>query len=94
MLCYLQIRRLVAVTVMHVLFQGCQYTMRIINADGSEAEMCGNGIRCLAMFVKDDINIHKSNVENNEKRITCSFSTLAGKIVTEVRQSYGAPGDI
>ena len=24
--------------------------MRIFNADGSEAEMCGNGVRCLAMF--------------------------------------------
>jgi diaminopimelate epimerase len=27
------------------------YTMRIFNADGSEPEMCGNGIRCLARFV-------------------------------------------
>ena len=25
--------------------------MRILNADGSEAEMCGNGIRCLARFL-------------------------------------------
>jgi diaminopimelate epimerase len=25
--------------------------MRVINADGSEAEMCGNGIRCLARYV-------------------------------------------
>ena len=27
--------------------------MRIINADGSEAEMCGNGIRCLARYLAD-----------------------------------------
>ncbi|ASC72127.1 Diaminopimelate epimerase [Halomicronema hongdechloris C2206] len=27
------------------------YTMRIFNADGSEPEMCGNGIRCLARFL-------------------------------------------
>lgn len=27
--------------------------MRIFNADGSEAEMCGNGIRCFARFVYD-----------------------------------------
>ena len=27
------------------------YTMRIYNSDGSEPEMCGNGIRCLARFL-------------------------------------------
>jgi diaminopimelate epimerase len=27
--------------------------MRMFNADGSEAEMCGNGIRCLAKYVYD-----------------------------------------
>ena len=28
------------------------YTMRIYNSDGSEPEMCGNGIRCLARFLE------------------------------------------
>ena len=27
------------------------YTMRIFNPDGSEPQMCGNGIRCLARFI-------------------------------------------
>jgi len=27
------------------------FRMRVINSDGSEAEMCGNGIRCLARYV-------------------------------------------
>ena len=27
--------------------------MRVINADGSEAEMCGNGIRCVARFLAE-----------------------------------------
>lgn len=27
------------------------FQMRTINADGSEAEMCGNGVRCLALYV-------------------------------------------
>ncbi len=27
--------------------------MRIFNNDGSEAEMCGNGVRCLARYVRD-----------------------------------------
>jgi diaminopimelate epimerase len=29
------------------------YKMRIFNSDGSEPEMCGNGIRCLAKFMQD-----------------------------------------
>ena len=29
------------------------YRMRIFNSDGSEPEMCGNGIRCLAKFMQD-----------------------------------------
>lgn len=28
-------------------------SMRIINADGSEAQMCGNGIRCLGKYIYD-----------------------------------------
>ncbi|UCD35527.1 MAG: diaminopimelate epimerase [Nitrospiraceae bacterium] len=31
------------------------FRMRIFNADGSEVEMCGNGIRCLARYIMDDI---------------------------------------
>lgn len=29
------------------------FRMRIFNCDGSEAEMCGNGIRCLMKFIKE-----------------------------------------
>jgi len=32
---------------------GTDYSMRIFNSDGSEPEMCGNGIRCLARFVAE-----------------------------------------
>lgn len=33
--------------------QAADVRMRIFNVDGSEAEMCGNGIRCLAKYVYD-----------------------------------------
>ena len=45
--------------------------MRIINADGSEAEMCGNGARCFARFVFD-----KKIITKNEMKI----ETKAGLI--------------
>ncbi|MGC8849330.1 MAG: diaminopimelate epimerase [Candidatus Bathyarchaeia archaeon] len=54
--------------------------MRIFNADGSEAEMCGNGIRCLAKFVYEN-DIKKAPVLNVE--------TLAGLKRVELRISDG-----
>jgi len=47
------------------------FSMRIYNSDGSEPEMCGNGIRCFAQFLKDlgaDAESYKVN-------------TLAGPII-------------
>ncbi|MEA2033763.1 MAG: diaminopimelate epimerase [Euryarchaeota archaeon] len=49
--------------------------MRVFNADGSEAEMCGNGIRCFARYAYE-----KGLVRNRRIRV----ETLAGLIVPEV----------
>ncbi len=49
------------------------YTMRIYNSDGSEPEMCGNGIRCLARFVADLDGTTNSNA-------IYQIHTLAGMI--------------
>jgi len=63
--------------------------MRIFNADGSEAEMCGNGIRCLARFLAD------SDGDGPGRR--WSIETPAGLIVPElqrdgqIRVDMGAP---
>ena len=43
--------------------------MRIFNADGSEAEMCGNGIRCLAKYCYE---------KNIVKKTMLKIETLAG----------------
>ncbi len=53
------------------------FKMRIINADGSEPEMCGNGARCISHFAYT-INCAK------EKMV---FETLAGLITGEVNNS-------
>lgn len=39
--------------VLYVVRQGEHYAMRMFNPDGSEAEMCGNGIRCVARLVQE-----------------------------------------
>jgi len=49
--------------------------MRIINADGSEAEMCGNGIRCFARFVYDEKIVEKEEF---------TVETLAGIMIPKM----------
>jgi diaminopimelate epimerase len=58
---------------------GGDYTMRIYNSDGSEPEMCGNGIRCLARFIADLEG--KTGADTQ----TYTIHTLAGLITPEVQ---------
>lgn len=63
------------------------YKMRIFNADGSEVEMCGNGIRCLAKYIWDKGLSSKNVLE---------IETLAGVVRPErsgdmVRVDMGEP---
>jgi diaminopimelate epimerase len=53
------------------------YTMRIFNSDGSEPEMCGNGIRCFAGFVAD----LEGESRNKDKY---QIHTLAGVITPQL----------
>lgn len=41
--------------------------MRIFNKDGSEAEMCGNGIRCFAKYIYDNKIIDKQTISIETK---------------------------
>ena len=56
--------------------EGTDYTMRIFNSDGSEPEMCGNGIRCLAQFVAE--------LEGNKDQAEYRIHTLAGVITPHI----------
>lgn len=57
--------------------------MRIINSDGSEAEMCGNGIRCFARYVYDKGIVQKTMME---------IETLAGIMRPElITNEQGEP---
>jgi diaminopimelate epimerase len=53
---------------------GADFRMRYFNADGGEAEMCGNGARCFARFA--------SRVAGRTGRV--SFETIAGPISADL----------
>lgn len=55
--------------------------MRVINADGSEASMCGNGLRCVARYVCEKLSLDKAVIETMHaclkvKRDTSIFEEL------------------
>lgn len=60
--------------------ESAEYTMRIYNSDGSEPEMCGNGIRCLAKFIAD---LEGNSEVNKSYRI----DTLAGVIIPKLESN-------
>ncbi len=70
----------------------CDFSMRIFNADGSEAEMCGNASRCIGKFVYD---------RGYTKKLELTLETLAGVkrltlypengVVKRVSVDMGAP---
>ncbi|KAF0243561.1 MAG: diaminopimelate [Planctomycetota bacterium] len=60
---------------------GSDFRMRMFNPDGSEAEMCGNGIRCFGKYVYD-------HGLTGKKRIT--VSTLGGTKTLEFSVNGGA----
>jgi len=56
----------------------CDIGFRIFNSDGSEAEMCGNGMRCFAAFVNDRGLLAGARF---------TVETKAGTIVPEIIES-------
>ena len=61
---------------------GADARMEIFNSDGTIAEMCGNGIRCLANYIKDQ---SEKEVSDN-----CIIQTLAGNIMA----SFSISGNV
>lgn len=66
--------------------------MRIFNADGSEAQMCGNGIRCVAKYLYE-YGIKKSDrmtIETAAGLKTIELTTVNGG-VTQIKVEMGTP---
>lgn len=68
--------------------------MRMFNADGSEAEMCGNGIRCVAKYAYDYglVTARTLSVETGNGVLSLDLFTDDAGRVTQVRVAMGRPG--
>ena len=71
-----------------------QFKMRIFDADGSEAEACGNGIRCMAKYAFEngliDNEADQMLVETVAGNRTIKLYKTEGRL-TEVQASMGEP---
>ena len=66
--------------------------MQMFNADGSEAEMCGNGVRCVAKYVFDHGLCRKKtlSIETGAGILTLDLEVADGR-VRRVRVDMGEP---
>jgi diaminopimelate epimerase len=66
--------------------------MRMFNADGSESEMCGNGIRCVAKYVHDHGICRNPTIkiETGAGVLTLDLD-IVGDVVDRVRVDMGSP---
>ena len=73
--------------------------MRMFNADGSEAGMCGNAIRCIGKFLYENKRLTESNFEiETISGVKKLFLNISGNSVTSVKVDMGRaltnPSDI
>ena len=68
------------------------FQMHIYNADGSEAEMCGNGVRCVAKYVYDHGLTDQTEITvETGAGIKTLLLTVENKKVSQVRVDMGEP---
>lgn len=68
------------------------FGMRIFNADGSEAEMCGNASRCIGKYVYERGLTQKQELTLETKGgVRTVWLSVHGDTVTSVRVDMGAP---
>lgn len=69
--------------------KAADFRMRMFNSDGSEAEMCGNGIRCLARYVHD-----RGLTTERSLQIETGAGLIKSRLVFQGKQVVGARVDM
>ena len=69
--------------------------MRVFNADGSEAEMCGNGARCVARYLGNALKARAKSGRNGHVRLETESGVLTATLAgTRVRITMVDPSEI
>jgi diaminopimelate epimerase len=72
---------------------GATVRMRIINPDGTEPEMCGNGLRCFVKHVVDRLELWSNplDVQTDAGVRSCAWTRGPDGLVDSITVSMGAP---
>ncbi len=70
------------------------YKMRIINSDGSEAEMCGNGVRCMAIYILHEKQFKKREFRVETKAGIIHCHTDGASAAVRLSEPFGLQEDI
>ncbi len=67
--------------------------MRMFNADGSESEMCGNGVRCVCKYAHDHgiTSANPMRVQTGNGVLSLRYTLDAGKKVNQITVDMGEP---
>jgi diaminopimelate epimerase len=66
--------------------------MRVLNSDGGEAEMCGNGLRCVAKYLRDrdpTLGGSEVSIDTGAGTLSCTLHPASG-VVSSVTVNMGA----
>jgi diaminopimelate epimerase len=65
--------------------------LHVFNADGSVAEMCGNGLRCAARVLMEESGADQVRIETDAGVLRCEAVSEAGRRIGTIRAEAGQP---